>query len=162
MEELPLGRIAALVPEFAVKDLPLGRTMIMMMTIYIYILHIIIHHHQWHYSPIKTFASSMSLFQTSLSIESCSQFFSLDFSRSWRTQSHHLFLGLPLNLVPWCCDFKICFTFLLFDILLICPIHVKRPNLTFETISGSPSNCIILYYIFFYTCYQYRLPPIFS
>ena len=29
MEELPLGRIAALVPEFAVKDLPLGRTLMM-------------------------------------------------------------------------------------------------------------------------------------
>ena len=28
MEDLPLGRIAALVPEFAVKDLPLGRTLI--------------------------------------------------------------------------------------------------------------------------------------
>ena len=26
MEDLTLGRIAALVPEFAVKDLPLGRT----------------------------------------------------------------------------------------------------------------------------------------
>ena len=26
MEDLPLGRIAALVPEFPVKDLPLGRT----------------------------------------------------------------------------------------------------------------------------------------
>ena len=26
MEDLPLGRIAALVPEFAVKDLPLGST----------------------------------------------------------------------------------------------------------------------------------------
>ena len=26
MEDLPLGRIAALVPEFAVKFLPLGRT----------------------------------------------------------------------------------------------------------------------------------------
>ena len=31
MEDLPLGRVAALVPEFAVKDLPLGRTLIMMM-----------------------------------------------------------------------------------------------------------------------------------
>ena len=31
MEDLPLGRIAALVPEFAVKDLPLVRTLIMMM-----------------------------------------------------------------------------------------------------------------------------------
>ena len=31
MEDLPLGRIAALVPEFAVKDLPLGRTLVMMM-----------------------------------------------------------------------------------------------------------------------------------
>ena len=30
MEDLPLGRIAALVPEFAVKDLPLGRTLMMM------------------------------------------------------------------------------------------------------------------------------------
>ena len=30
MEDLPLGRIAALVPEFAVNDLPLGRTMMMM------------------------------------------------------------------------------------------------------------------------------------
>ena len=28
MEDLPLGRIAALVPEFAVKDLPLGRKLI--------------------------------------------------------------------------------------------------------------------------------------
>ena len=31
MEDLPLGRIAALVPEFAVKDLPLGITLMMMM-----------------------------------------------------------------------------------------------------------------------------------
>ena len=31
MEDLHLGRIAALVPEFAVKDLPLGRTLMMMM-----------------------------------------------------------------------------------------------------------------------------------
>ena len=31
MEDLPLGRIAALVPEFAVKDLPLGRILMMMM-----------------------------------------------------------------------------------------------------------------------------------
>ena len=30
MEDLPLGRIVALVPEFAVKDLPLGRTLMMM------------------------------------------------------------------------------------------------------------------------------------
>ena len=30
MEDLPLGRIAALMPEFAVKDLPLGRTLMMM------------------------------------------------------------------------------------------------------------------------------------
>ena len=30
MEDLRLGRIAALVPEFAVKDLPLGRTLMMM------------------------------------------------------------------------------------------------------------------------------------
>ena len=30
MEDLPLGRIAALVPEFAVKDLPLGGTLMMM------------------------------------------------------------------------------------------------------------------------------------
>ena len=31
MEDLPLGRIAALVREFAVKDLPLGRTLMIMM-----------------------------------------------------------------------------------------------------------------------------------
>ena len=31
MEDVPLGRIAALVPEFAVKDLSLSRTMMMMM-----------------------------------------------------------------------------------------------------------------------------------
>ena len=31
MEDLSLGRIAALVPGFAVKDLPLGRTLMMMM-----------------------------------------------------------------------------------------------------------------------------------
>ena len=31
MEDLPLGRIAALVPEFAVKDMPLGRTLMTMM-----------------------------------------------------------------------------------------------------------------------------------
>ena len=30
-EDLPLGRIAVLVPEFGVKDLPLGRTQMMMM-----------------------------------------------------------------------------------------------------------------------------------
>ena len=30
MEDLPLGRIAALVPESAVKDLPLGITLMMM------------------------------------------------------------------------------------------------------------------------------------
>ena len=33
MEDLLLGRIAALVPEFAVNDLPLGRTLMMMMTL---------------------------------------------------------------------------------------------------------------------------------
>ena len=31
MEDLPLGRIAALMPEFAVKDLPLSITLTMMM-----------------------------------------------------------------------------------------------------------------------------------
>ena len=31
MEDLPLGRIAALVLEFAVKDLPLGRTLMIYM-----------------------------------------------------------------------------------------------------------------------------------
>ena len=31
MEDLPLRRFAALVPELAVKDLPLGRTLMMMM-----------------------------------------------------------------------------------------------------------------------------------
>ena len=30
MEDLPFGRIVALVPEFAVKDLPLARTLMMM------------------------------------------------------------------------------------------------------------------------------------
>ena len=34
MEDLPMGRIAALVPEFAVKDLPLGRTLMMVMMMY--------------------------------------------------------------------------------------------------------------------------------
>ena len=34
-EDLPLGRISALVPEFAVKELPLGRTLMMMMIWYI-------------------------------------------------------------------------------------------------------------------------------
>ena len=33
MGDLPLGRIADLVPEFAVKDLTLGRTLMMMMMI---------------------------------------------------------------------------------------------------------------------------------
>ena len=33
MEDMPLGRIAAWVPEFAVMDLPLGRTLMMMMMI---------------------------------------------------------------------------------------------------------------------------------
>ena len=32
MEDLPLGRVSALVPEFAVKDLPLGRTLMMKMS----------------------------------------------------------------------------------------------------------------------------------
>ena len=38
MEYLPLGRNAALVPEFAVKDLPLGRTLMMMMMMMIWVL----------------------------------------------------------------------------------------------------------------------------
>ena len=33
MEDLPLGRIAALVLEFAVMDLPLGRTLMMVFVI---------------------------------------------------------------------------------------------------------------------------------
>ena len=33
MEDLPLARIAGLLREVAVKDLPLGRTLMMMMTI---------------------------------------------------------------------------------------------------------------------------------
>ena len=35
MEDLRLGRIAALVPEFAVKDLPLGRTLMMIYNLYV-------------------------------------------------------------------------------------------------------------------------------
>ena len=31
MEDLPLGIIAALVPEFAVKDLPLGTTLLLLL-----------------------------------------------------------------------------------------------------------------------------------
>ena len=38
MEDLPLVRIAALVPEFAVKDLPVGRTLMMMMMMMMMIL----------------------------------------------------------------------------------------------------------------------------
>ena len=34
VEDLPLGRSAALMLELAVKDLPLGRTLMIMMTIY--------------------------------------------------------------------------------------------------------------------------------
>ena len=37
MEDLSLGRIAALVPAFPVKDLPLGRTMMIMIVITIQI-----------------------------------------------------------------------------------------------------------------------------
>ena len=33
MEDMPSGRIAALVPKFALKELPLGRTLMMMMMI---------------------------------------------------------------------------------------------------------------------------------
>ena len=36
MEDLPLGRIAALVPAFAVTDLPLDRTLMMMMMMIAY------------------------------------------------------------------------------------------------------------------------------
>ena len=39
MEYLPLGRIAALVPEFAVKDLHLGRTLMMMMMMMMILYH---------------------------------------------------------------------------------------------------------------------------
>ena len=35
MEHMPMGRIAALVPEFAVKDLPLGRTLMMILILLI-------------------------------------------------------------------------------------------------------------------------------
>ena len=35
MEDLLLGRIAALVPKFAVKDLPLGRTLMMIILVYL-------------------------------------------------------------------------------------------------------------------------------
>ena len=34
MEDLPLGRIVALVPEFAVEDVPLGRKLMMMILRY--------------------------------------------------------------------------------------------------------------------------------
>ena len=46
MEDLPLGRIAALVPEFAVKDLPLGRTLMMIMMILGTFLLLMVHE-QW-------------------------------------------------------------------------------------------------------------------
>ena len=39
MKDLPLGRIAALVPEFAVKNLPLGRTLMVMMIVMIVKFH---------------------------------------------------------------------------------------------------------------------------
>ena len=43
MEGLPLGRISALVPEFAVKDLPLGRTL-MMITLISFLLSFFLSH----------------------------------------------------------------------------------------------------------------------
>ena len=42
MEDLPLGRIGALVPEFLVKDLPLGRTLMIFFTITFKDSHILI------------------------------------------------------------------------------------------------------------------------
>ena len=39
MEDVPVGRIAALVPEFAVKDLSLDRTLMMMMILIVVQLH---------------------------------------------------------------------------------------------------------------------------
>ena len=42
MEDLPLGRTVALVPEFAVNDQPLGRTLMMIVTIILIIIIIII------------------------------------------------------------------------------------------------------------------------
>ena len=42
MEDLLLGRIAALVPEFAVKDLPLGRTLMMMVVVVVVVMMITI------------------------------------------------------------------------------------------------------------------------
>ena len=49
MEDLPLGRIAALVPEFAVKVLPLGRTLMMMMMMIYVIKYSTFHHIYWIY-----------------------------------------------------------------------------------------------------------------
>ena len=36
VKDLPLARTAALVPLFAVKDMPLGRTLLMMMSLFLH------------------------------------------------------------------------------------------------------------------------------
>ena len=55
MEDLPLGRIEALVPEIAVKELPLGRTLMMMM---------IIHYSLLNYRTLMTILNEINILNT--------------------------------------------------------------------------------------------------
>jgi hypothetical protein len=54
----------------------------------------------WPYNPMRTFASSMDLFHSSLFLDLGLQFLILHLIISACTQSHHLDLGLPLSLLP--------------------------------------------------------------
>ena len=73
VEDLPLGRIAALVSEFAVKDLPLGRTLMMMITFVVKIRILLFAHScvhlksRYYHVGVYLRCSSRAIFSPSLS-----------------------------------------------------------------------------------------------
>jgi len=95
---------------------------------------------KWHYSQLWTFASLMESYQSALFVNLSFQFLILYLLISVCEQFHHLFFGRPLSRFPWGILLNTWLTFLFLSMLLTWPIQHKRPILTNDSISESPSS----------------------
>ena len=96
----------------------------------------------WLYSPCRTLASFMTIFQSFLLCACIFQFVTHILLRSSLTSSIHLNLGLPTLLLPSGVFWYNLFTTLSSLILSTCPSHLNLPFFISVSMSNSPYNCL--------------------
>jgi len=96
----------------------------------------------WLYSPCRTLASYMAIFQLSLLCARILQSVTPILLRSSLTSSIHLNLGLPTLLLPSAVFWYNLFTTISSLILSTCPSHLNLPFVISVTMFNSPYNCL--------------------